>query len=72
MTRKLIGMVLAACITSPALIACEKEGPAQQVGRQVDEAGDKADGALENLGRQIGEAADESKEAADAIKESVD
>lgn len=38
---------------APALIACEEEGPAEQIGESIDETAEEAGEALEEAGDEL-------------------
>lgn len=54
------------------LAACEKKGPVEQIGEEIDEAVDTAKQGEESLGTKLDDAADEiregAEEAADELK----
>lgn len=56
-----------------ALLAagCEKEGPAERAGEQLDEAMDEVKEAADDAGDHLQEAGEEVKEAAEEAKDAV-
>lgn len=56
-----IKAALAASVLLAALTGCQKEGPAEQAGKEVDQAIDKAGQKIENAGEKIQDAAKEGK-----------
>jgi len=56
-----------------ALVAagCEKEGPAERAGEQIDEAMDEVKEAADDAGDHLQEAGQEVKEAAEEAKDAV-
>jgi uncharacterized protein with beta-barrel porin domain len=79
-TKKLATMAVIAVVTS-ALLACERDGPAEQAGERIDEAGRHAvdavqginEGPAERAGRKLDEAAQNAAEtienAGEALKD---
>jgi uncharacterized protein YjbJ (UPF0337 family) len=57
---------LALCATG-----CEKEGPAESAGEQIDEAMDDVKEAADDAGDHLQEAGEEVKEAAEEAKDAV-
>lgn len=60
------------CSIALGLAACEKKGPVEQIGEEIDEAVDTAKQGEESLGTKLDDAADEiregAEEAADELK----
>ncbi len=67
------------------LVACEKEGPAEKAGKEIDQAMEKTeetleeamdeidqDGPAEEAGEAVDEAAEEAKKKASQMKENVE
>jgi hypothetical protein len=52
---------IALLLTLPLFAACEKQGPLQRAGEEVDEAIEDAKNGGETLGNKIDDAADELK-----------
>ena len=66
MRKRQIISILAVCgMLGAGLVACEKEGPAERAGRQIDEA-------ARDLKKDAGKAADDVKEAAEDLKKKLD
>ncbi|HEY0940632.1 MAG TPA: hypothetical protein VGE08_11090 [Steroidobacter sp.] len=70
---KLLGTALLAATLSLGLAACEKKGPMEQAGEEVDEAIDTLkNGGEESTGNKVDDAMDEAREgaqdAADELK----
>jgi predicted small lipoprotein YifL len=68
---KLLGTALLAATLSLGLAACEKKGPMEQAGEEVDEAIDTLkNGGEESTGSKVDDAIDEAREGAeDAVDE---
>ena len=47
---------LLAALALLALIACQKEGPAERAGRNIDQAADKAGRSIERAGEKVRDA----------------
>jgi predicted small lipoprotein YifL len=63
MNLKVIGVALAATLTF-GLAACEKKGPVEQAGEEVDEAVDTLKhGGEESTANKVDDAVDEAREA---------
>jgi hypothetical protein len=64
---KKIVLVLFSCMIIVSFTACKKEGPAESVGKKIDEAvektGDKIKDSAEKAGDKIEEAGDKVKES---------
>jgi uncharacterized lipoprotein YehR (DUF1307 family) len=64
---KKIVLVLFSCMIIVSFAACKKEGPAESVGKKIDEAvektGDKIQESAEKAGDKIEEAGDKVKES---------
>lgn len=54
------------------LAACEKQGPAEQLGEEIDEAVEDARAEGEKLENEIDDAADEVREGFDEVAEEVE
>lgn len=64
MFRRVISLVFIT-LAPVILLACtDREGPAERLGEQVDDAVSEAQDRLENVGDEIEEAADEIRDAA--------
>jgi hypothetical protein len=63
-TRHINQGILVACIAAAALSvgACEKEGPVERMGEEIDEAGEDIRAGEERLDNKLDDAADELKE----------
>lgn len=73
-TAKLIWSAMLAATLSVGLAACEKKGPVEQAGEEVDEAIDTIkNGGKESTANKVDDAIDEAREgaedAADELKE---
>ena len=69
---KLKTLMLAAltCTMTLGIVACEKKGPMEQAGEEVDEAVDTMKNGEESTSSKVDEAADDVREgASDAAKE---
>lgn len=55
-TRKAVLVTLCASFVALVLGGCEKEGPAERAGKQIDETVEKADEAMKEAGDQLHEA----------------
>lgn len=65
-----VSMMAAACLLSLSLGACEKKGPLEQAGEEVDEAIDTAKHGEESTATKVDDAIDEAREGAhDASEE---
>jgi hypothetical protein len=66
---KLFALLL---ITLPLFVACEKQGPLERAGKQVDDAVQDAKKSGEKVGDKVGDAIDDVrdgvKDAADELK----
>jgi hypothetical protein len=51
---KLAALMIA--VPSLALMGCEREGPAERAGRDIDRAGERTGEAIEDLGEEIQDA----------------
>jgi hypothetical protein len=62
-------MLVTTLFTAMLLTGCEREGPMERAGEQIDEsvaeAGEKVDDAAENAGEKLEEAGKEIREKAD-------
>jgi hypothetical protein len=53
---KIFSLMLCASFITLVLGGCEKEGPTERAGKQIDEAVEKADEAMEKAGDKMQEA----------------
>ena len=67
--RLLLGTCVSVLVLG--LSACEKKGPVEQLGEEVDEAVDTVKNGGESTANKLDDAADEVSEAAQEIKEDV-
>jgi hypothetical protein len=62
-------MIATSLLAALLLAGCEREGPMERAGEQIDEsaaeAGEKVDEAAENAGEKLEEAGEEIREKAD-------
>ena len=65
MKRHMILRVLLVVVLVAAAVACEKEGPAEQAGKKIDEAVEEAGDKLGEAGEAVQEKAEEMKEKAE-------
>lgn len=63
-----ISLAFSAILLGLALVACEKEGPAEKMGKEVDKAAEKTGQAMEKAAESVKETA---QEAADKVKEAT-
>jgi len=74
-TYMAIGMMCAA-LAFAAFTGCEQEGPAEQLGKNVDEAveeaGDRAEEAAETMEETVETAGDKLEEAGDKAEKATD
>jgi outer membrane PBP1 activator LpoA protein len=68
MSFRKISLALCAVVLGLALVACEKEGPAEKMGKEVDKAAEKTGQAMEKAADAVKETA---KEAADKVEKAV-
>jgi predicted small lipoprotein YifL len=62
--------VIAAAVLSIGVAACEKKGPLEQAGEEVDEAVDTMKrGGEESTENKVDDAVDEARDAVDELKE---
>jgi len=59
--RTLLILVLFGCL-SIGFLSCEKEGPAEKAGKQIDQTVEKAGDKMEEAGEAVKEKAEEAKE----------
>jgi hypothetical protein len=59
--RTLLILVLFGCL-SIGVLSCEKEGPAEKAGKQIDQTVEKAGDKMEEAGEAVKEKAEEAKE----------
>jgi predicted small lipoprotein YifL len=70
MNLKLLWGIAAAAALSAGVAACEKKGPIEQAGEEVDEAIDTMKrGGEESAETKVDDAMDEARDAADELKE---
>lgn len=62
---KLLGTALLAASLSLGLAACEKKGPVEQAGEEVDEAIDTMKHGEESTSNKVDDAIDEAREGAE-------
>jgi hypothetical protein len=55
-------LLAALLVTLPLCVACERQGPLERVGEEVDEAFEDAKNGGETLGNKVDDAADELNE----------
>jgi hypothetical protein len=73
--RKKISAALCTGLVVIALAGCEKEGPAERAGKELDEAAEKLGdavekrGPLERAGEKMDNAVDDAKDALEHTKE---
>lgn len=60
-STKSVAAALAAVVLIAGLGGCQKEGPAERAGKQVDKAVDKAGEQIEKAGDKIKDAAEDAK-----------
>ena len=68
MSFRRISLVFSAILLGLTLVACEKEGPAEKMGKEVDKAAEKTGQAMEKAAESV---KDTAKEAADTAKEAT-
>ena len=54
------------------LVGCEKQGPLERVGEEVDEAVEDVRAGGETTGNKIDDAVDEVRDAADDVREDLE
>jgi len=59
--RRLVVLLVAAAFMFP-LAACEKEGPAEKAGEEIDETVEKAGEKMEEAGEEVTQEVEEAKE----------
>jgi predicted small lipoprotein YifL len=69
MNLKSIWAIAAAAALSVSVAACEKKGPLEQAGEEVDEAIDTVKRGEESTTNKVDDAMDEAREAVDELKE---
>ena len=62
---KTLGVAALVCALSLGLAACEKKGPLEQAGEEVDEAVDTLKNGEESTANKVDDAFDEAREAAE-------
>jgi hypothetical protein len=65
---KLLAVLL---MTLPLYVACEREGPLERVGEEVDEAFEDARNGGETLGNKVDDAIDDVREGVDDATEEL-
>jgi predicted small lipoprotein YifL len=65
---KTLGVAALLCAMSLGLAACEKKGPLEQAGEEVDEAVDTVKNGEESTSTKVDDAFDEAREAAEDAK----
>ena len=65
---KTLGVAALLCALSLGLAACEKKGPLEQAGEEVDEAVDTVKNGEESTSSKVDDAFDEAREAAEDAK----
>jgi hypothetical protein len=66
---KLLGTLL---MTLPLFVACEREGPLERAGEEIDEAIDDARNGGETVGNQIDDAIDDVREGVNDAADELD
>jgi len=64
-------LLAALLITLPLCVACEKEGPLERVGEEVDEAFEDARNGGETLANKVDDAIDDVREGVDDAAEEL-
>lgn len=65
---KIVGAGLAIGVLLIALPGCQKEGPAEQAGKEVDQAVEQAGNAVDNATEKVGE---QMEKAGDSIQDTA-
>ena len=65
---KALAVAAMLCAMSLSLAACEKKGPLEQAGEEVDEAVDTVKNGEESTSSKVDDALDEAREAAEDVK----
>ena len=68
---KALWVAALACTLSLGLAACEKKGPMEQAGEEVDEAIDTMKNGGESTASKVDDALDEARDAAESAKEDL-
>ena len=68
MSFRKISLACSAVLLGFTLVACQKEGPAEKMGKEVDKAAEKTGQAMEKAADSV---KDTTKEAADKVKEAT-
>jgi hypothetical protein len=63
-----ISLTFSAILLGLTLVSCQKEGPAEKMGKEVDKAVEKTGQAMEKAAEGV---KDTAKEAADKVKEAT-
>lgn len=72
MTAKILWSAMLAATLSLGLSACEKKGPVEQAGEEVDEAVDTLkNGGKESTENKVDDAIDEAREGAEDAKDEL-
>lgn len=66
---KTFGVAALLCAMSLGLAACEKKGPLEQAGEEVDEAVDTVKNGEESTANKVDDTLDEAREAAEDVKD---
>lgn len=66
---KTLGVAALLCAMSLGLAACEKKGPLEQAGEEVDEAVDTVKNGEESTANKVDDTLDEAREAAEDVKD---
>ena len=64
-------LLAALLVTLPLFAACEREGPLERVGEEVDEAIEDAKNGGETLGNKVDDAIDDVREGIDDATEEL-
>jgi hypothetical protein len=64
-------LLAALLVTLPLYVACEREGPLERVGEEVDEAFEDARNGGETLGNKVDDAIDDVREGVDDATEEL-
>jgi hypothetical protein len=68
MSFRRISLAFSAVLLGLTLVACQKEGPAEKMGKEVDKAAEKTGEAMEKAADSV---KDTAKEAADKVEEAT-
>jgi hypothetical protein len=64
-------LLAALLVTLPLYVACEREGPLERVGEEVDEAFEDAKNGGETLANKVDDAIDDVREGVDDAKDEL-